>query len=318
MRRRFMENENGMRWAILAVTAVMVFAAAGAWAEPPALFGSAVVAPGSATSAASSAAAFAGPWHGKVTLPGSDLEIRVHLTPPAEAGGDWTGSIDIPQQGASGLPLGGITVAGDSISFAIAGVPGEPTFHGKRDGDTIEGDFSQHGMTFSFLLERGAGEKAERPQDPKPPFPYRAEEVTFANGDIILAGTLTLPEGEGPFPAVVLLTGSGSENRNEEVFDHRPFLVIADHLSRHGIAVLRYDDRGVGGSSQGPQGATTADFAQDALAAVAFLRERPEIVPDRIGLLGHSEGALIATIAASRSSDVAFLVFLGGPGVPGK
>ena len=151
-------------------------------------------------------------------------------------------------------------------------------------------------------------------------FPYATEEVNFTNekAGIKLAGHFTIPQGEGPFPAVILITGSGSQNRNEELMGHKPFWVIADHLSRNGIAVLRYDDRGVGQSQGTPLDATSADFAEDAGAAFNFLRARKEIDPELIGLAGHSEGGFIAPIVASNNGAVAFIVSLAGTGVPGE
>lgn len=266
-------------------------------------------------SAGAETSPLAGDWKGKIILPSAALEISVHLTQTASG---WTGTIDIPAQAAKGLALGNFVVAEDSITFAIGGVPGEPTFHGAREDSTIKGPFTQGGQTFEFVLERGTLEAAVRPQDPVPPFPYDSEDITFAHDHVTLSGTITTPHGEGPFPAVVLLTGSGAQDRNEEIFNHRPFLVIADHLSRHGIAVLRYDDRGVGGSTGAGSEDTSADFAEDALAAVDFLRGRADIDNSRIGLLGHSEGALIAIIASEKSTDLAFVIFLAGPGVSGS
>lgn len=254
-----------------------------------------------------------GHWEGQINLPGATLVVRVDL-----AKGDdetWTGSIDIPQQGATGLPLEDVKVEAGTVGFAIAGVPGKPTFNGTLEDDSISGQFTQGGQSFDFELARSTSEAQRRPQDPQPPFPYSVEEVTVNSGDVTLAGTLTIPGGEGPFPAVVLLTGSGPQNRDEEIFDHRPFRVIADHLSRNGIAVLRYDDRGVGGSTGSIGPSTTSEFADDALAAISLLGTRDEIGDDRIGLLGHSEGAMVAPIAAGRSGHVAFLVLLAAPGV---
>jgi len=256
----------------------------------------------------------AGYWDGNINVPGSALGVRVHLMQGGD--GAWSGTIDIPMQGAKGIGLSGIAVDGNSVTFAIAGVAGDPTFTGTLEGDTISGTFSQNAMSFPFTLTRGGAEAPKRPQDPTPPFPYQSEDVTYTNGDVTLAGTLTIPEGDGPFPAVVLLSGSGPQNRDEEVFDHRPFLVIADYLTRGGIAVLRSDDRGVGESTGNLMQSTSADFAQDALAAVELLRKDPRIAPDRVGLLGHSEGALVAPLAASESKDVAFIVLLAAPGVP--
>lgn len=155
-----------------------------------------------------------------------------------------------------------------------------------------------------------------RPQEPVPPFPYRAEEVTYPSGDLTLASTLTLPTGGGPFPAVVLITGSGPQNRDEELMGHRPFLLIADTLTRAGYAVLRTDDRGVGGSGGDLDTATYADLAGDIAQGVAFLRTRPEIDTRRIGLFGHSEGGYLAPLAAP-GADIAFAVLMAGPSVPG-
>jgi len=256
----------------------------------------------------------AGHWEGAIQIPGHDLLVKIDLTPAA---GDWKGAIDIPEQGAKALPLEKIAVEGDHVRFAIAGVPGSPTFDGKLENGKIGGTFTQGQASLPFHLGREAVQAARRPQDPVPPFPYTEEEVTYQNGDIRLAGTLTLPPGPGPFPAVVLITGSGAQNRNEELLGHRPFLVLADHLSRNGIAVLRVDDRGVGGSTGSVSAATSSDFAGDVLTGVQLLKRHPRIAPGRIGLIGHSEGGLIAPLAATRSKDVAFIILLAGPGVPG-
>lgn len=158
-----------------------------------------------------------------------------------------------------------------------------------------------------------------RPQTPVPPFPYASEDVTFRNEaeDFALAGTLTLPPADGPHPAVVLISGSGPQDRDETILDHKPFLVIADTLTRRGIAVLRVDDRGVGRSGGSRTGATSDVYANDALAAVTFLAGRADIDAQRIGLVGHSEGGIIAPIAAARSTAIAFIVMLAGPGIPG-
>lgn len=260
---------------------------------------------------------FTGHWEGAIQIPGMDpgLTVKVDLK---EDAGAWSGTIDIPMQSAAGLALERITAAGDSVRFSIAGIPGDPTFAGRFENSEILGDFTQGGQTFPFKLGREAMAEIKRPQEPKAPFPYRAEDVTFPNGDITLAGTLTMPETGGPFAAVVLVTGSGPEDRDEMVFSHRPFLVLADHLTRAGIAVLRYDDRGVGKSTGNFATATTEDFAKDALAAVSYLKSRPEIAGDRIGIAGHSEGGLIAPMAATQSKDVAFVIMLAGPGVPGS
>jgi len=158
-----------------------------------------------------------------------------------------------------------------------------------------------------------------RPQEPRAPYPYREEEVAYDNkpGRSRLAGTLTLPKSGGPFPAVLLITGSGQQDRNESLLGHKPFLVLADYLTRRGVAVLRVDDRGVGGSTGEVFRATSEDFAGDALAGVAYLKGRKDIDGRRIGLIGHSEGGIIAPMCAIRSKDVAFIVLMAGPGVRG-
>lgn len=258
-----------------------------------------------------------GSWQGAIELPNRGGELRV-IVDLEQEGGSWNGYIDIPAQGARELPLERIAVDGSRVRFSIAGVPGAPTFDGTVAGDEIRGTFTQGGVSMPFRLARGAGEPLRRPQDPQPPFPYSAEEVSYRNGGVELAGTLTTPAGPGPFPAVLLVTGSGAQDRDESLMGHRPFLVLADHLSRNGIAVLRADDRGVGGSSGSVSASTTADFAADALAGLRFLRSRPRIAPDRMGILGHGEGAIVAPLAASQSPDVAFVVLLAGTGVPGR
>ena len=229
------------------------------------------------------------------------------------------GTIDIPAQGAKGLPLSEIHVAeegeGMRVTFSIRGVPGNPTFDGTLQDGVINGTFSQGGVTFGFRLSREIVSGPVRPQEPKPPFPYQIEEVEFQNGDINLAGTLTVPQGDGPFPVVLLISGSGLQDRDETVFEHKPFWVLADHLSRAGIAVLRVDDPGIGKSAPHPEPPTTADFATDVEAGVTFLKRDDRI--GTVGLIGHSEGGIIAAIVASRRDDIGFVVLMAGPGVPG-
>ena len=257
-------------------------------------------------------------WFGAIETPGSPLGVRVELRQGADG---WSGTIDIPQQGAKGLLLEAVEVDGNEVGFRIQGVGGAPTFNGKLVEGRIRGTFRQGAAEFPFALERGmVPEAAEppRPQEPTPPYPYLEREVTYWRGELEFAGTLTLPQGSEPYPAVLLLTGSGAQDRDETVFGHRPFLVLADYLTRAGIAVLRVDDRGIGGSSGSLEGVTTQDLAEDALAGVRFLQELPAIAAEHVGLLGHSEGALVATLAAAKSVDVAFIVLVAGPGVPGR
>jgi pimeloyl-ACP methyl ester carboxylesterase len=230
----------------------------------------------------------------------------------------WSGTIDIPQQGAKGLALTAIGTNEEGIAFSIAGIPGDPTFRGALSEGELKGQFSQAGQEFPFTLARGEVPPPPRPQEPKPPFPYEEEEVSYSNGEITLAGTLTLPSDGGPFPAAILITGSGPQDRNEALLGHKPFLVLADHLTRAGIAVLRVDDRGVGGSTGSNSESTTMDFATDVQAGLEFLAGRDEIDPTKIGLIGHSEGGVVAPMAAAGSEKVAFVVMMAGTGVTGR
>jgi hypothetical protein len=261
-----------------------------------------------------SAPAAAGHWEGAIELPGTALNVLVDLV---DAGGAWSGTVDIPLQGATKLSLANVHAAGDSLVFAIDGIPGAPTFRGVIADDKVTGQFTQGGQSFPFHLGREKLAGPNRPQEPKPPFPYQVEDVGFESGAVHLAATLTVPAGKGPFPAAVLITGSGAQNRDEELFGHKPFLVLADALTRAGIAVLRADDRGMGGSSGTVSNSTTSDFADDALAGVRFLKSRAEIDPARIGVIGHSEGGIVGPLAAARApKDVAFVVMIAGTGVP--
>lgn len=196
--------------------------------------------------------------------------------------------------------------------------PGLAVFDGELGGDSIGGTFTQAGVAGTFWLRRaGAPAQAEGTTAAADRAPYREEEISFTNGDVRLVGTLTLPPATGPFPAVVLISGSGPQDRDETLAGFRPFKLIADYLGRHGIAVLRYDDRGVGGSSGSVFQATARDFAADVASAVRLLRSRPEIDPNAIGLIGHSEGGIVAPLAAAESDDVQFIVLLAGTAVRG-
>ena len=181
-----------------------------------------------------------GHWEGHIEIPGQPLAVKVDL---AVKDTDWSGAIDIPAQGAKGLPLSDIRVEKDGaevrVKFSIRGVPGNPTFDGHLQEGVISGTFSQGVAKFGFRLPREVVPDPVRPQEPKPPFPYQIEEVVFENGPVPLAGTLTIPPGDGPFPAVLLISGSGLQDRDETVFGHKPFWVLADHLTRAGVAVHR-------------------------------------------------------------------------------
>ncbi len=261
-----------------------------------------------------------GLWMGSLELQGGQ-ELRILFNISTGTDGLPTASMDSPDQGVSGIPVEKLSYKDGNLRLEVTSIRG--VFEGvlKEDGTALEGEWKQYEMDFPVVLTR-IDEKPEirREQDPVKPYPYDEEEVVYENTEagIKLAGTLTTPGSEGPFPAVLLITGSGKQDRNEEVFGHRPFLVLSDYLTRQGIAVLRVDDRGVGGSTGNFSNVTTEDFAEDAVAGVEYLKSREDIDPDRIGLIGHSEGGLIAPIAAVRSPDVAFIVLMAGPAVTGE
>jgi uncharacterized protein len=239
--------------------------------------------------------------------------------------GTYGGKLDIPMQGARGVALHDVQVSDTQIAFTLA--PVKATWTAKVSGEALACSFSQMGVSLPCKMERTTAEALAaalrpppRPQTPKPPFPYEAVEVEYDNAEagVHLAGTLTLPPGEGPHPAALLITGSGAQDRDETIMGHKPFAVIADRLTREGVAVLRVDDRGIGGTSRGPEDPTSEDFAGDVHAGVEFLAKDPRVDPKRIGLIGHSEGGAIAPLVASKNKKVAFVVMLAGPGVPGR
>ncbi len=257
-----------------------------------------------------------GQWNGVLSIQGINLRIVFHVN---QAGDGYTATMDSPDQGASGIPVTTTTFKDSKLSLAIPNIGF--LYEGEFKIDSIMGTFKQSGMSIPMTLKRTPAEikQANRPQEPKPPYPYRSEDITFENksAGITLAGTLTMPATGSNFTAVILISGSGAQNRNEEIMGHKPFLVIADYLTRNGIAVLRYDDRGTAQSTGNFATATTADFATDAESAMAYMKTRTEINPQRIGLMGHSEGGAIAPMIAARTNDVAFIVMLAGPGLRG-
>ncbi len=265
-------------------------------------------------------ASLAGNWMGTLESgPGATLRIALHLTRSPD--GILTGTLDSVDQGAMGLPLGAVTLNGSAVSIELKAPAALLTGTLSSDGSEIAGEWRQGGGSLPLTMRRADTVPVlDRPQEPKGPLPYRAEDVQFPSkqAGVQLAGTLTLPQSGGPFPAVLLITGSGAQNRDEELLGHKPFLVIADHLTRAGIAVLRVDDRGTAKSTGVFAGSTTADFVEDAAGSLAYLESRKEIDPKQIGLLGHSEGAVIAPMLAVRDTGVAFVVMMAGTGVSGR
>jgi hypothetical protein len=257
-----------------------------------------------------------GRWYGNLKVPGGQLPIEIKII-KTELG--FSSTMDSPAQKAFDIPVVTTSFENSILKFAIPA--GKIEFEGTlNDNNKIIGLFIQRGQKFPLDFSREKIEKvALRPQEPKKPYPYYSEEVTFENkkDGITLAGTLTLPKKEGTFPVVVLITGSSPQNRDEEILGHKPFLVIADYLTRNGIAVLRYDDRGTAASKGNYATATTLDFSFDAEAAVTYLLTRKEINKKKIGLMGHSEGGVIAPIVASSNKNVNFIVLLAGTGLRG-
>jgi pimeloyl-ACP methyl ester carboxylesterase len=260
-----------------------------------------------------------GIWEGKLKFNG--VELRMALKVEKGKDGALTATLASPDQGANNIPISSIGLKDDALTLESKIIAAK--FNGKRnkEGSAFEGEFSQNGIKLPLILKKTDKiTEAIRPQTPKPPFPYRSRDVVYENkaGGIKLAGTLTLPPTKGPFPAVILITGSGAQDRDESILGHKPFLVLADYLTRRGVAVLRVDDRGVGGSTGTTGTSTTEEFAGDALAGMAFLKKQTDIDSKKIGLIGHSEGGLIAPIAAARSKDVAYIILMAGTGLPGS
>ena len=261
-----------------------------------------------------------GAWSGTLDFGGQKLRLVFHIQNTEDG---LTATADSPDQGAKGM---GVKLTRDGAALKLELTAVGAVFEGKIAADlkTIAGTFTQSGhaipLTLTPTKETAQRDRRSRPQNPVKPYPYKEEEVSYDNTvqNVHLAATITIPPGAGPFPAVLLITGSGPQDRDETLpFQHRPFLVLADYLTRHGIVVLRADDRGVGKSSGNFAAATTADFATDTEAGLAYLKTRPEVNVHKLGLIGHSEGGVIAPMVAARNPDVSFIVMMAGPGVRG-
>jgi pimeloyl-ACP methyl ester carboxylesterase len=283
-------------WRLLLAPVVWLAMCAPAWAEPA-----------------------VGDWTGVLRPPGMLMRLNIHLSTAPD--GALTGYLVSLDQGDANLPLDRVAASDETLLFSSSKVRASYEGHWNAALRMWEGQWIQSGASLPLNLRRGVTDlpvRAPRPQRPAEPFPYTEQEVRFDSPGAHLAGTLSLPRGKGPFPVVLLIAGSGLHTRNESILGHQPFLVISDYLTRRGVAVLRYDKRGTGGSLGDYQNATTVDFADDARAAVAFLRARADIDPRRVGLVGHSEGGLIAPMIAAGDPRIAFVVLLAGPGVDGK
>jgi uncharacterized protein len=262
----------------------------------------------------------AGQWNGILEVQGTQLRLVFNITKTATG---ISATMDSPDQGAKGIPVTSASFDKNILKIAMPNMRLE--YEGTLEKDnTIKGTFKQGGGSLPLNLSKEKVTKVPkvavvRPQEPTKPYPYYAEDVTFENkkANITLAGTLTLPKKEGNYPVVVLISGSGPQNRNEELLGHKPFLVLADYLTRKGIGVLRFDDRGTAASKGDFKTATSEDFATDVEAAISYLLTRKDVNAQKIGLIGHSEGGIIAPMVAAKSKDVSFIVLLAGTGIKG-
>ncbi len=254
-----------------------------------------------------------GSWYGSASIQGVKLRIVFHIE---KVNDGYSATMDSPDQGVKGIAVTSVRYENDSLNMLIKNIGF--SYSGLVKNGSIEGKALQNGMELPLVLMQEE-QKLQRPQEPNLPYPYISEEISFKNdpANITLAGTLTLPKKDGSFAAVVLINGSGPQNRDSEILGHKPFLVLADYLTKNGIAVLRFDERGVG-KSEGNYGLSTSkDFAADVEAAVSYLKTRSEIQKEQIGLIGHSEGGMIAPmVAADKANNIRFVVLMAGPGLP--
>ncbi|MFC1724407.1 alpha/beta hydrolase family protein [candidate division KSB1 bacterium] len=258
-----------------------------------------------------------GIWQGTLKFEG--IELGIIFTISQKPGSTLSATMDVPEQGATGVAVDSVIFDGSTLRMELTQINGNYKGLLSENGKKFEGDWTQGGMSLPLVLEHKDTKSVFiRPQEPKEPFPYRIEEVIINNtsAGIRLVGTLTMPSSKRTFPAVLLLSGSGPQDRDETVFGHRPFLVLADYLTREGIAVLRVDDRGVSGSTGDFDKANAMDYVSDAIACVKYLNNRKEINHELIGLIGHSEGGMIAPLVALQMPDIAFIVSIASPGLP--
>lgn len=258
-----------------------------------------------------------GPWYGILKVQETQLRVVFNII---KTDNGYSSTMDSPDQGTKGTPLTSTSFENSVLKLELPAA--KIIYEGTLDKENkITGTYKQDEQSFELNLSREKIEKEKliRPQEPIQPYPYYTEDVVFENkkAKITLSGTLSLPAKEGNYPVVVMISGSGPQNRNEELLGHKPFLVIADHLTKNGIGVLRFDDRGVGESKGDFKTATSQDFATDVEAAVKYLKTRKEINKKKIGLIGHSEGGIIAPMVVAKSKDVHFIVLLAGTGIPG-
>lgn len=255
----------------------------------------------------------AGSWEGAIKSV-KTIRLIFHFK---DENGKLSATMDSPDQGVTGIGCKSVTLNGDSVIVDMSGIG--IMYRGQLQNDTtISGVWLQSGVSVPIdFMKTASPAELYRPQTPKPPFSYLSEDVIYTNKDksIQYGATITIPKGKGPFPAVLLITGSGQQNRDEEIFGHKPFAVIADYLTKNGYVVLRVDDRGMGKTTGALQSATTADFAKDAEVSFDYLKSRKEVDKKKMGMLGHSEGGMIAEMLAAKRKDIDFIVLLAAPGI---
>ncbi len=259
-----------------------------------------------------------GSWKGELAVMGQKIPLVVHFEKKA---GEWSGKMDSPNQGAMGIAMKKVLFEDNMLSFEMS--MGNASYAGLVLRDEIKGNFSQGGMTIPLDFQKADQNQLEtakprRPQHPVEPFDYDIEDISFENDQagILLKGTLTKPKGDGPFATVVLISGSGPQNRDQEIMGHKPFWVMADYLTNRGVAVLRYDERGVGESTGNYEGSNTFDLKSDVIAAINYLKNQPFVDLEHLGVIGHSEGGLIAWMLGAEVEELDFLITMAPPVVP--
>ncbi len=262
-----------------------------------------------------------GNWEGTLNANGTELPVVFHIA--KDSTGKLVGLMDSPKQMAYGLKCTSIFVNGDSVILEMKSFGGKFKGIVSSDNKTLTGNWFQGGASLPLDLKKtndvATIKEIKRPQTPKPPFVYFSDEVSYSNADksVTFGGTFTYPMNKvlKKYPTVILITGSGQQDRDETILQHKPFAVIADYLTKKGMALLRVDDRGIGKTTGNFRTSTTADFAQDVETSLAYLKTRKEVDTNKIGLIGHSEGGMIAPMVAGRRKEIKFIVLLAGPGV---
>ena len=259
-----------------------------------------------------------GIWQGKLQIPGQELRIVFKIS--KNENNQYSAKMDSPDQGATNIPVTEVLISEKEITLKVKSIGGIYQGTVLDDKQTIKGIWTQNKYQFSLnLIKSTTAPEVNRPQEPKKPYPYDEKEISITNSEqgITLSGTLTIPKNAVPHAVIILISGSGAQDRDETIFGHKPYLVLSDYLTRRGFAVLRYDDRGVGGSTGSLSNSTIDDLSTDVIAAVTYLKKIDNFDKNKIGLIGHSEGGLVASIAAVKIPDISFIILMATPGING-